>query len=201
MNIDFAALIPFAIITTFSPGPNNIIAATMGINHGYRKTFPFLMGIWVGFVLILTFCALLSNTLLHVVPQFERVLSIIGAMYILWLAYHTFRATYDVDKEQKKPLHFVNGFILQMLNPKVIIYGLTLYGTFLVDLPKTAIAFVGASIAFATLSFSSTTTWTCFGSAIARFMQQPKIARTINMVLAILLILIAVDMTGIVNIF
>lgn len=201
MNIDFAALIPFAIITTFSPGPNNIIAATMGINHGYRKTFPFLMGIWVGFVLILTFCALLSSTLLHVVPQFERVLSIVGALYILWLAYHTFKATYDVDKEQRKPLHFINGFILQMLNPKVIIYGLTLYGTFLVELPKTALSFIGASIVFATLSFSSTTTWTFFGAAIARFMQQPKIARTINMVLAILLVLIAVDMTGIVNIF
>lgn len=197
MEIDYAALIPFVLITTFSPGPNTLVSASMGMQYGYRRTFPFLIGIWTGFVVVFMFCALLAATLAEIIPQFRSILSIVGAIYILWLAYKTFKASYSIEGQLRKPLGFANGMVLQVLNPKVIVYGLTIFSTYLVSLPKNFISFFAAPIIFATISLSATTTWALFGVGIASFMKSSRTARFIQSLLALSLVMIAYDMLSI----
>ena len=74
MNIDLLPLISFVLITTFTPGPNNMSSAAMGVKHGYPKILHYLLGISAGFFLIMMICAYLATALLTVVPAAERYL-------------------------------------------------------------------------------------------------------------------------------
>ena len=130
MGIDFIPLASFVVVTTFTPGPNNISSASMGVLYGYRDTVKYLTGISVGFFFIMLLCAYVSSTLLRLTPSVEPMLRIIGAAYILWLALSTARASYGFNSMDQPPMGFKKGFLLQTLNPKVAIYGLTLYSTF-----------------------------------------------------------------------
>lgn len=201
MDIDYAALVPFAIITIFSPGPNNILAATMGIRQGYRKTVPFLLGIWTGFFLVFLLCMVLATTLLATITHFEQMISIVGACYILWLAYRTLNASYAVSEEQRAPLTYLDGIMLQLVNPKVLIFGLTLFSTFLAQIPKTLLTHILVPAMFATMSIMSTSSWTLAGKVITRTMRHRWTVRIVNTILAMMLVVIAIDLSGVWNIF
>ena len=196
MHIDYTALILFAIITTFSPGPNNIIAAASALRFGYRKTFPLLAGIWCGFFVVFLLCMIITATLGHLIARFGAVISIAGALYILWLAVHTLFATYEIGNASARPLGFRDGALLQLMNPKVIIFGITLFSTFLAPVARNLLSLVLLPAAFAFLSFSSTTTWAFAGTAIVAATRRPGILRLINTVLALSLVLIAINLSG-----
>lgn len=89
-------MLSFVLVTTYTPGPNNISSTSMGVLYGYERTLPYLLGITTGFLLLMVLCGLISGTLRSLVPAFETVLRIVGAAYVLWLAYETLRATYTL---------------------------------------------------------------------------------------------------------
>jgi len=98
------ALIPFltfVIVTTFTPGPNNISSSSMGILFGYRKTLPFILGIVTGFVFTMLVSGFLSRTVFGLVPELEAIMRLVGAGYILWLAYKTWKSSYQLDKKRE----------------------------------------------------------------------------------------------------
>ena len=68
MDIDMIPLVSFAIVTTFTPGPNNISSAAMGVAFGYRRTRPYLFGIATGFFVMMLAAAYLASTLLRIMP-------------------------------------------------------------------------------------------------------------------------------------
>lgn len=197
-NIDFVSLIPFVFITSFTPGPNNIACASMSINFGIKKTMCFLYGIIFGFASILLLSGFFSNILLKTIPNLEPIMRLVGAIYILYLAYNILRADYafQYNNQQAQPFGFRHGFLLQFLNPKGIIYALTLYSTFLysiIDTPKFIIlsAFIIALIGFLSISL-----WALFGTIIGRFLQQSKVRKTVNLLLALLLAYTAIKLSG-----
>ncbi|MDY6868403.1 MAG: LysE family transporter, partial [Chloroflexota bacterium] len=98
MNPETISLISFVIVTIYTPGPNNISSASMGILYGYKKTLKYLIGIAAGFFIVLQLTGWVSSFLLEKFPAFEGVLRIIGALYILWLAWGTLRASYAFDE-------------------------------------------------------------------------------------------------------
>jgi len=170
MDFDFMALISFVGITTFTPGPNNITSASMGILFGYRKTLQYLVGITVGFFLIMAISGWISTALLQLLPAFENILRIVGPIYILWLAYHTFKASYTFEEDHQVLLGFSNGIFLQLLNPKVIVYGLTVYSTLLGERVSSPLLLLLSAIALAGVGFCAVSTWTLFGASIRVFM-------------------------------
>jgi cysteine/O-acetylserine efflux protein len=196
MTPENLALISFVIITTYTPGPNNISAASMGVLYGYKRTLPYLLGMVSGFFVMLTLSGLVSGFLLDQIPAFETILRIVGALYILWLAWHTLKASYTFDEENQKPLGYLQGFLLQVLNVKVIVYGLTLYGTFLANKIPSFFHLVLSAALFASVGFTSVTLWTLFGAGIRKYLNRPKVRRAVNIVLALLLVYTAVDLSG-----
>ena len=199
MNSPIVPFLIFVFVTTFTPGPNNISSAVMGLNYGYRKTFSYLLGIFCGFILLMCVCAFLSAGLLSALPEVEKYIAIIGALYILWLAWHTLRSNYEFNEQKKPPLTWLNGFLLQLLNPKVIIYGITIYSTFLKELPKGSLLLPLTAAGLAFNSFISISLWTLFGTFIRRFMKNQKLRGAVNIILALLLVFTAVQISGILN--
>lgn len=197
MTPEILALISFVAVTTYTPGPNNISAASMGVLYGYKRTLPYMLGMVSGFFMMLTLTGLISGFLLEKIPAFELILRIAGALYILWLAWHTLQASYTFDEEEEtKPLGYLQGFLLQVLNVKVIVYGLTLYGTFLADKIPSLLQLVLSALIFAGVGFTSVSLWTLFGAGIRRYLNRPKVRQAVNIFLALLLVYTAVDMSG-----
>ncbi|NBK26267.1 MAG: hypothetical protein EOM68_30180 [Spirochaetia bacterium] len=194
MEIDLLATFLFAFITTFTPGPNTISSHAMGLNYGYRRSLPYFGGIATGFFSIMLLCSLFATLLQQHVPAVVPMLTIFGSLYILYLAYHVFFASYLLSQRAPKALGYSNGLLLQLLNPKVIILGLTVYSTFLRDMERRAIYLVASALAFTLMSFTALTTWALFGLGISRLLKTERTRRIVNAVLSLLLVYTAVRM-------
>lgn len=199
MNIDLLTLIPFSIITAITPGPNNISSAGMGLNYGYQATLKYLFGIITGVTAILFMSALLSSTLIGVIPRLESVLAIVGSLYITYLAYRTLKANYKFEGDKVAPLGFSKGLFLQLFNPKTIIYAITIYSTFLKDVTIKSVYLPLSLIYFAIVTFAAISTWTMFGTLIKKYMANEKIRMAINIILSLLLLYTAIKMSGLLN--
>lgn len=190
-------LLIFVLVATFTPGPGNIASATMGMIYGYRRSLSFLAGIVSGYFLVMLLCASLSGTLLELLPQVEPILRIIGAGYILWLAIGTLRASYGSSTEENSPMQFQHGFLLQALNPKAIIFGITVYTTFLSDYTSDLISLTSSVIMLAFFTFCSISTWAFAGDRIQKYLHQRHVRQLVNLVLFILLVYCALTLSGV----
>jgi cysteine/O-acetylserine efflux protein len=198
MDINFVAFLSFVFITTFTPGPNNVSSASMGVLYGYRDTLKYMLGIVTGFFLVMLLCGWTSTVLLKVLPSFETALRFIGAGYILWLAFETLKTSYTFQESNQSPMGFGRGLLLQVLNLKAIVYGLTLYSTFLVPITDNSALLVLSATFLATLAFCSVSAWALFGSAIRTVLRQPRIRQSVNLVLSLLLVYTAIELSGLV---
>jgi cysteine/O-acetylserine efflux protein len=201
MNPETLSLISFVVVTIYTPGPNNISSASMGILYGYKKTAKYLVGISAGFFVVLLLSGWVSSRLLEQFPAFEGVLRIVGALYILWLAWGTLTASYAFNEKEHPPFRFSKGFFLQILNPKGVVFGLTIYSTFLANQISPFFALFLSAAIFASIAFSSVSLWTLFGAGIRRYLDKPRIKRIINIILALLLVYSAVELSGLLTIF
>ena len=129
-------LIPFisyVFVTTFTPGPNNLLSMSNAMHSGYHRTLRFLAGIFSGFLLVMLLCGLLNFALLSLAPQVRIWLNILGAAYMLYLAIHIMTSKPTEDAQASDRLNtYRAGFILQFLNLKVILYGVTVFSNFIV---------------------------------------------------------------------
>jgi cysteine/O-acetylserine efflux protein len=196
-NINLFTFLSFVFVTTFTPGPNNISSASMGVLYGFKKTSPYRLGIATGFVFVMLLCGAISTTLQSVFPAFETALHYIGAIYILWLAYETLRMSYTFEEGDQTLMGFTRGLLLQVLNPKVVIYGLALYSTFLLPITDNLFYTIISAIFLATVALSSTSVWALFGSAIRNYLKNPKVRQLVNLALSLLLVYTAIELSGI----
>ncbi|MDK2920971.1 MAG: cysteine/O-acetylserine efflux protein [Desulfonauticus sp.] len=189
----FSTLLSFALITSFTPGPNNISSSIMGINYGYKKTLPYLLGIVLGVLLLLILSSLFSTLLLTFLGSFKSYLGILGAIYILYLSVQTLKANYELKTENKILFDFKKGIYLQFFNPKAILYCLAIYSTILKDMPKEPVYFLATYILLTTICFLAISTWTLAGSILNQHLNKKPVKRVVNLTLALLLALTALQ--------
>ena len=195
-EINLPAFLAFAVIATFTPGPNNISSASSGVLYGYRRTLPYIAGILSGFLGVMLTSGLLSQTLSRNFPSIEAPLRIVGALYILWLAYHSLRASYNFEMAEAPPSGYWIGFFLQAFNPKGLIFGLTVYSTFLAPILNDWGLLLLSGLFLTTLAFLATSLWALSGAAIRRYMGAKKVQQMVNTILALLLVYTAYEISG-----
>jgi cysteine/O-acetylserine efflux protein len=191
-------LISYVLISTFTPGPSNISSASMAILHGYKNTLRYQVGLAFGVFLLMALSGWISTTLLNIFPALEPILRFLGAGYILYLAFGILKASYTFTEKDVKPLGFTHGLVLQILNPKLVVYAFTLFTAFLASITKnfTLVVFVAALLA--AVSFFATSAWALFGTAIKTYLHRPRLKMAINIILSLLLICTAITLTGII---
>ncbi|MFH1052680.1 MAG: LysE family transporter [bacterium] len=197
MDINWLSLFTFVIITTFTPGPNNLTSAAIGIQDGYKRAIGFTFGVATGFLIIQLISAGLSSSLNNFFQLYHSTFRCIGAIYILWLAIGLFRAKYDMEDESSASKSFFKGIILQFVNPKGIIFGLTLYSTFLLPITQDLLLLIGFSILFSFIALISVTLWALFGAGLKKHLRNERIINIINFILCLLLVYSAVDLSGV----
>ena len=196
MGIQWPALASFVLVTTFTPGPNNISAMSLGMSYGYRRSLRYVGGITVGFCLVMAACAIVDRVLVQTLPRVEPYLKAASSLYVVWLAVQTFRGSREADTESRPSLGFRDGLLLQLLNPKVIGYGLALYSSFLLSLAATGAGIAVSAVGLALVGFAAVSCWAAAGSYFARWLRRPVVRRVTSAILALLLLYSAVESSG-----
>ena len=192
------SVISYVLISTFTPGPSNISSASVALLHGYKNTLKYQAGLAFGVFLLMLLSGLFSTILLHVFPALESFLRYIGAAYILYLAFGILKASYIFTEKETSSLRFTHGFMLQILNPKLIVYAFTLFTTFLAFTARNIMSVVLLAVLLAIISFCATSVWALFGTGIKTLLHNPRLQMGVNIVLSILLVYSAISLIGLV---
>ena len=191
------ALTVFACVMSFTPGPNNIMLAASGVNFGFAHTIPHMLGVTIGFDVLVLACAAGLGLIFVAVPQMHLVLKVGGALYMLWLAWKVATAHFTGDEARgpARPFTFMQAAAFQWINPKAVIAALSaisLYvrpGEFGRDFP--------IMLAILTVcTVGSVATWTGFGVALRRLLRNPVYARIFSVSMALLLVASIVPMVS-----
>lgn len=197
METSLLPILSYILISSFTPGPSNISSASLAILHGYKNTLRYLAGLTAGVFLLMFLSGLLSTTIVKIFPSFEPIMRYAGAIYILYLAFEMLKATYTFTEQDSKPLGFVHGFLLQILNPKLLVYAFTLFSAFLATITRNLTLLLIVAAFLAIVAFCAASTWALFGTAIKNYLQHPRLKMAVNIVLSLSLVYTAISLTGI----
>lgn len=178
----------FAIAGSITPGPNNIMLTASGANFGFRRTLPHLLGVCIGFPLMLMAIGVGLGRLFEEVPTTHAVLKVVGGAYLLWLAWRVAAARSTGPAEASaRPLSFLQAAAFQWVNPKAWILASGAISTFTLAgqamLPQTMVM---AGV-FTLVTLPSTTVWTVLGVGIARMLNAPLALRIFNLTMGAML--------------
>jgi cysteine/O-acetylserine efflux protein len=195
-NIALLPLLSYVFISTFTPGPSNLSSSSLGVLYGFRRTLRYQAGLVTGVFVMMLAGGLVSASLLRVFPALEPWLRWLGAAYLVYLAYSLLRASYFLAERASRPLGFRHGLLLNVSNPKLMLYAFTLFSTFLAPLAGRPAWLALAALLLAAVSAGATVTWALFGAALKARLSNPRFTRWVNAALALLLLYAAVDLAG-----
>jgi cysteine/O-acetylserine efflux protein len=198
MSTNLFPLLSYVLISTFTPGPSNISSASIAVQQGYKNTLNYQGGLAAGVFFVMLLSGWISTTLLGIFPALEPALRYVGAGYILYLALGILKASYTFTDQNVKPLGFVHGLVLQVLNPKLIVYAFTLFSAFLAPITNNVALLVLVVVLLAATSFGATSVWAIFGTAINTYLHNPRLKAIVNILLSLSLVYTAIALTGLV---
>jgi cysteine/O-acetylserine efflux protein len=182
----YLELAAYACATTFSPGPNNILLLSSTSKFGFRKCLPLIYGIWTGLITVMLVCGFGCAALGELVPQIVPVAKYVGAAYILYLAYRTLLRKAGSSDGEVQPLKYVNGFLLQFLNVKIMMLGIAAYSGYILPYGFHAVSTVAFAVIMAACAATGNLIWATMGSVL--FPLYKKYNKIINVVMALLLV-------------
>jgi threonine/homoserine/homoserine lactone efflux protein len=183
------ALFLFAFTTSITPGPNNMMLFASGVNFGFTRTIPHMLGIGAGFLSLLVAVGLGLGALLHSVPMLYIALKFAGGAYLVWIAWKIGTSrTLSEGKAGAAPMSFLQAAAFQWINPKAWVMAVTAMATYTSEQAYlTNVLIVG--VIFAIVNVPSVSTWAGFGSALRQWLSEPVRLKWFNITMAVLLVL------------
>jgi threonine/homoserine/homoserine lactone efflux protein len=175
----------FATVATVTPGPNNIMVTASGSAFGFRRSLPHLLGITLGFPLVLLAVGLGLGEIFQTYPQIHLVLKYAGAAYLLYLAWRIAQAGRpDTGDTKARPLSFLEAAAFQWVNVKAWMVALSAIPAFTTVGGNYYMELGAIALIFALVTIPSVSVWCMFGVAIRRLIQTDKTARIVNLIFA-----------------
>ncbi|QSZ57272.1 LysE family translocator [Rhizobium sp. ZX09] len=185
----FIALVLFAFTTSITPGPNNMMLFASGVNFGFRRTVPHMLGIGAGFLSLLIGVGFGLGALLHSVPALYTGLKFAGGLYLVWIAWKigTSRSLHE-GTVASQPMSFLAAAAFQWVNPKAWVMAVTAMATY-TDERQYFLTVMLVGVAFAAVNLPSVSTWAGFGSALRDWLSVPVRLKWFNISMAVLLVI------------
>jgi threonine/homoserine/homoserine lactone efflux protein len=190
VSSSLVSLILFAVVGSFTPGPNTVMVTASGAAFGFARTMPHMLGVTIGFTAMVFAVGLGLGQVIAAAPQAHGWLRIAGSAYLLYLAWRIARAGDPGAAESaRQPLTFLEAALFQWINPKALTLA---FGVI------TAFTTVGGNIwlelglivaTFALACFPALVVWCLFGVAIRQLLSSPRALRIVNLMLAALVAL------------
>jgi threonine/homoserine/homoserine lactone efflux protein len=182
------ALLGFVVIMCFTPGPNNLMLMASGTNYGYARSVPHLMGVVLGFSLMVVLVGLGLMAAFTRFPELRTVLKLVSIAYLLYLAWRIARAAppHGEAAARGRPLSFLQASAFQWVNPKgwtMALTGVTAYAP-----AQSLWAVLLVSLAFLVVNSVSGSLWVLIGQQIRRFLTEPARLTAFNWTMAALLV-------------
>jgi threonine/homoserine/homoserine lactone efflux protein len=189
MDERFLALVLFAAVMSFTPGPNVVMVTAAAANFGFRRVVPQMAGITAGFaVMVLVLGAGLAG-LFRANPRLHALLTFASVGYLLYLAWRIATARgWDDGERIGRPIGFLAAALFQWVNPKGWVFALAALATY--SAPHEGfrqVAVVTGVLAAACLL--SVLAWAAFGTLIRRALANARARATFNVAMAGLLVL------------
>lgn len=180
----------YCFITAYTPGANNLLSMSNAIRLGFRRSIRFNFGILAGFAVVMSVCTAFSATLYSFLPKIKMVMQILGAAYMLYLAWKVWRSSADLNIDGGKETGFFAGMILQFANPKIYIYAITAMSLYILPIYHSIGSMIVFTIVLTLIGASGSFVWALFGAAFCRVLS--KHTKAVNLVMALLLVYCAV---------
>lgn len=180
------ALVTLAMAGSFTPGPNNTIAAVTGANHGLRATLPHVLGVPFGFGTLLAAGSLGVTALLVAHPLLAQAIKWLGIGCLLWIAWQVAGAACLGERALARPLSFLQSAAFQYANPKAWMLAAATAATFMAQGANVARTSV-IVVVYALAAFSSLVLWAALGAALQAWLRQGQRLRVFNLVMGALL--------------
>lgn len=181
------SLIAFVTASTITPGPNSIMIMASGVNFGFAKTMPHVLGVAVGITTAITLAGIGLSAILERLPQLRFVMLVASAIYLLYLAWKIANAAPVEDATKAgTPFTFFQALGFQWVNPKVWALGMAAVAIYAPQNATSNILVVALS--FALVGLASNTAWAWFGTVIRRFLSTGRRLRTFNLISALCLV-------------
>lgn len=181
----------YAIVTAFTPGPNNMMLLASGTNFGFRKTVPHTLGITAGVFLIQMALGLGLGEVFKLLPWLYLILRVASLLYLLYLAYKIATSGTPSGSAEgtakSKPMTFLGATAFQVINPKLIIVSIGFLSAYLPANPPIEKLLAGVLVN-TFVGYLSTIAWAGLGVVVNKFLQQPRAIRIFNWTMAILLV-------------
>lgn len=184
----FLTLLVFAFVTSITPGPNNLMLLTSGVNFGFRRTIPHMLGIGIGFLSLLLGVGFGLGALLETVPQLYLALKFAGGAYLVYLAYKiaVSRSMGEVEANAQ-PMTFMAAAAFQWVNPKAWVMAVTAMATYTSPTAYVwTVLLVG--FAFALVNLPCVSSWAGFGMLLRNWLSDPVRLKWFNITMAVLLV-------------
>lgn len=181
----FVALCSFALVSTVTPGPNNMMLLASGAQFGYTKTLPHMLGIVIGVAGLMISTLLGLGALFVLFPFLYTVLKVLGIAYLLWLAYKIATAPVSELEESKAsgrgPLKWWEGALFQLVNPKAWMMALASVGTFSTPGEHYFSSGLAIVLAFAIIGFPCISLWAAAGAKLRLWLSSPARRKQFNL--------------------
>ena len=184
-----------AVLTVWSPGPNNILLLSSASKFGIKKNMGFMLGIWTGSLTLMLLCGFFCNGLTTVIPQLQNVLPYAGGLYLMYLAWQTGRRLPPSDQDADKVMSYPMGIFLQLINVKIIIYGMTMFTAFILPNIRSSGLILPFAVYLMILGAIGNLIWAVAGNMLRT--AYTKHYQIINIIMALLLVWCALRVMGV----
>lgn len=182
------ALSAFALVSSITPGPNNMMLMASGANFGLRRTVPHALGVGIGFTLMIVLVGVGLMGLFDLFPILNTVLKVVSVVYLLWLAWKIANAAAPdtTSGARGKPMTFFQAVLFQWVNPKAWSMALTAIALYAPDRNLGAVLLV--AVVFGIINLPSTSLWAVMGQVLRGWLSSPARLKAFNWTMAALLV-------------
>lgn len=183
------ALAVFALVTSVTPGPNNLMLLASGVNFGFRRSIPHMLGIGAGFTFMLVLVGFGLGQIFTAYPPLFVALKYAGGLYMLYLAWKIAHAgPIDGGRQSGTPMTFMQAALFQWVNPKAWVMAVGAMAAYTVP-AQFAFSVLVVAATFGLVNVPSISVWTLFGTVLRRWLNDPRALKIFNWTMAGLLVL------------
>ncbi|MFA0810143.1 LysE family translocator [Microbulbifer epialgicus] len=177
----------FVFSASITPGPNNLMIMSSGLNHGARQSLPHLLGIWLGFPAMLVAVGLGLGSIFSNFPILHEVIRWLGIAYLLFLAW-LIATTKQLDSASaRRPFSFLQAVAFQWINPKGWVMAIGALAVFTSPSGGVWSDIATIALAFTAIGGPCVAVWLFFGLSLKKFLTEPRHLRQFNIVMGVLL--------------
>ena len=182
----------YGFICAYTPGANNLLSMSNAARLSFRRSISFNFGITAGFFFVMSICTLFSTALYTFLPKVKLVMQVLGAGYMLYLAWKVWKNSGELSADGGKEASFAAGMLLQFMNPKIYIYAITAMSLYILPIYSSPLSLFGFVLVLTVIGASGSYVWSLFGAALCRFFARHT--KAVNLVMALLLVYCAVSL-------